>query len=340
MAKTPHDALFKSTFSQVEHAAGELRRMLPPRLLERMDFSTLTLCPGSFLDEALKERSTDLLFSVAIAGREAFVYLLFEHQSTVEPRMAFRLLRYMVRIWESWLVDHPEALRIPAIVPIVLHHSETGWTAETAFEALLDVDPEMLAEILEHVPRFRFLLDDVSAESDEALRARAMTALGRLVLWCLRNARTPEKIVAGIGGWVGLIREARRAPNGPAALRLVWRYIFAIDKQRRPEELLAQLTEAVGEEGKEDLVTVADLLREEGRKEGLNEGRREGLQEGQRTTLLKTLLKLLGARFGALPEPAVAQIQAAGQAQLDAWLDLVLTAPALADVLNRREGEG
>ena len=87
-------------------------------------------------------------------------------------------------------------------------------------------------------------------------------------------------------------------------------------------------------------MTVADLLREEGHKEGLKEGRREGLQEGQRTTLLKTLLKLLGARFGALPEPAVARIQAAGQAQLEAWLDLLLTAPALADVLDQREGEG
>lgn len=68
-------------------------------------------------------------------------------------------------------------------------------------------------------------------------------------------------------------------------------------------------------------MTVADRLRSEGR----NEGRKEGLEEG--------LLKLLRARFGDVPEAAVARIQAASIAQLDAWLDRILTAATLDDVL-------
>ena len=44
-------------------------------------------------------RHTDLLFSVAWrGGGEALVYLLFEHQSTSDGLMAFRILRYLVRI--------------------------------------------------------------------------------------------------------------------------------------------------------------------------------------------------------------------------------------------------
>jgi predicted transposase YdaD len=69
MSTTPHDALFKTIFSQPEHAAGELRLALPPSLVAHIDFATLTLRPGSFVDEALRERSTDLLFSVQLAGR-------------------------------------------------------------------------------------------------------------------------------------------------------------------------------------------------------------------------------------------------------------------------------
>lgn len=71
MGNNVHDKLFKWTFSQVEHARGELELVLPPPLLERIDLASLAHCPGSFVDEALKERHSDLLFSASIAGRPA-----------------------------------------------------------------------------------------------------------------------------------------------------------------------------------------------------------------------------------------------------------------------------
>src|SRR5687767_10926302 len=107
MTPTPHDSLFKSVFSQVEHAAGMLRSVLPPELVQHIDFATLALRPGSFVDEALKERYTDLLFSAQVGGRPTLFYFLIEHQSTQEDLMGFRLLRYEVRIWEGWLKEHP-----------------------------------------------------------------------------------------------------------------------------------------------------------------------------------------------------------------------------------------
>lgn len=62
------------------------------------------------------------------------------------------------------------------IVPVVLHHSDKGWTTSTAFEELLDADEALLAAVAAYVPRFRFVLDDISHASDEALKARAMSA--------------------------------------------------------------------------------------------------------------------------------------------------------------------
>lgn len=73
--KQPHDALCKKTFSVVEHAAAELRAVLPPELVARIDFSTLTLRPASHVDEALSASHSDLLFSVRVSGKPA---LLFE----------------------------------------------------------------------------------------------------------------------------------------------------------------------------------------------------------------------------------------------------------------------
>jgi hypothetical protein len=240
--------------------------------------------------------------------------------------MALRLLRYELRIWEAWLKDHPSAKRLPVIIPVVLHHSPKGWTAEVSFEALLDCDPELFETIAPYVPRFRFILDDISAASDEALRGRAMSALGRLVLWCLRNARTPENLVWGLKGWVDLVREIRRAPNGAAALKMIFRYIFMVNERFGSKELVGLLAQAVGEEGKAEMASVADQLREEGRRDG----EAEGLLRGQR----KILLKLLRARFGELPEAAVARVNAAELGQLDTWAERVLSAQTLADVIG------
>jgi len=48
---SPHDALFKYVFSQPEHAASELRAVLPAELSRRIDWSSLELQPTSFVDE-------------------------------------------------------------------------------------------------------------------------------------------------------------------------------------------------------------------------------------------------------------------------------------------------
>ena len=233
MTPTPHDALFKSTFSQPGHAAGALRQALPAALAARINFASLALQPGSFIDEALAASHSDLLFTARLARAPLFIYVLFEHQSTTHPLMAFRLLTYMVRIWQGHLERHPRATLLPAILPVVLHHSETGWSAAVSFQDLLDVPPGTLALMAEYVPQFRFVLDDISLETDEALRARAMTALGRLVLWCFRHARDPEDLVERLSAWRDVVQEVRRAPDGRAALVRVWRYILGIAVPRR-----------------------------------------------------------------------------------------------------------
>ncbi|WP_437946494.1 Rpn family recombination-promoting nuclease/putative transposase [Sorangium sp. So ce296] len=328
MTPTPHDALFKSTFSQPAHAAGALQQALPAALAARIDFGSLELQPGSFIDEALAASHSDLLFTARLEQTSLFLYVLFEHQSTTHPLMAFRLLAYMVRIWQRHLERHPEATRLPAILPVVLHHDETCWSAAVSFQELLDVPPGTLALMAEHVPQFRFVLDDISKEEDDALRARAMTALGRLVLWCFRLARDPRDLEERVSAWREVLREVHQAPDGVAALRRVWHYIFIVVNPSEPEKLLPRLLAAAGPEFKEEMVTVADYLHEQGRLAG----EREGRLEGQRSTLLR----LLGLRFGELPEPIEARIRAADAGQIEGWTDRVLTAPTLDDVLNER----
>jgi hypothetical protein len=326
MQPSIHDAFFKDMLSRPEHAASLLQQILPARIAARIAFATLTPCAGSYIDETLKERHSDLLFSVTIDGRPAHIYVLFEHQSGVDGLMGFRILRYEIRIWERWLRDNPHARRLPAILPVVLHHSVGGWTGTTAFEELLDLDAAALADLAPHLPCFRFVLEDISHETDEALRARAITALARLSLWCLRHAREPWELVDRLGAWMDLVREVRAAPHGMAALARIMRYIFATNEPDKPQELVRRLLATVGEEGKEEIMTAADQLMEMGREQGIERERRGMLQ------------KQLRRRFGPLPEAVVARVAAASMAELEDWSMNLLTAPGLDDVFTANPG--
>lgn len=176
MSGTPHDALFKAIFSQPALAMDEVRAVLPPELTRHLDAASAQLCAGSFVDEELKERHADLLFRVAVAGQDAFVYLLLEHQSEPDALMPYRLLRYLVRVWERWLAEHPGATTLPAIVPLVLTHASRGWTAPRTMHELYGLDPAVLRDFSRWLPALEFALDDLSTRSDEELRARVMGA--------------------------------------------------------------------------------------------------------------------------------------------------------------------
>lgn len=53
-----------------------------------------------------------------------------------------------------------------------------------------------------------------------------------------------------------------------------------------------------------------------------------------RETERRVLLRLLRQRFGELPAAVVARIEAAEMPELDAWVDRVVTAARLEDVLG------
>jgi len=182
MPTSPHDALFKETFGQADIARSELELVLPTEVQSHFDLATLAVRPGSFVDEELQQVHSDLLYAVATKdGGEGLVYILFEHQSSQDPTMAFRLLRYMVRVWERWLRDHPESKTLPIVLPVLLHHGDGRWRTAPDFASMLDAGPELLDAVRPFQPMFRFVLDDLASLSLETLASRALHALGHLV---------------------------------------------------------------------------------------------------------------------------------------------------------------
>ncbi|MEZ4442977.1 MAG: Rpn family recombination-promoting nuclease/putative transposase [Polyangiaceae bacterium] len=177
----PHDALFRRAFSDVKNATGELRHVLPSALVEEVDWSTLRALETSVLDAELRELCSDLVFSVEVGGSEVLLYVLVEHQSRSDPMMGFRMLRYMVRLWDKWHAEHG-GTRLPAIVPVVVHHGARAWSAPLDFAELVDLPEGAMAAVEELMPRFRYLVDDLATQAVEAIAARKVTDYAVLVL--------------------------------------------------------------------------------------------------------------------------------------------------------------
>ena len=100
----PHDRLFKRAFSAPADAVGLFRAVIPAAIGARIDWSSLQTVRGTFVDQHLSERFTDLLFSVRLDGAEALLYLLLEHQSGSDRMMPLRL----------WSITEGEAGRLRA----------------------------------------------------------------------------------------------------------------------------------------------------------------------------------------------------------------------------------
>lgn len=79
---------------------------IPSRLYQLMDPQSLKPCKESYVDEELKRSITDVLYQAKFNGQTGYIYILVEHQSTVDHSMAFRFLNYILRIMEDHVKQH------------------------------------------------------------------------------------------------------------------------------------------------------------------------------------------------------------------------------------------
>ena len=327
MTTTPHDGLIKNVFTDVENARGELQTMLPPALVKRLDWNTLRVEPGSFVDEVLKERHSDILYSVRFLDdptKLAFLYLLFEHQSAPDHWMPFRLLRYDVRIWEYFLKNNPDAKHLPIIVPVVLHHGKDGWTASKRLLDLFDIEEPLRSVVVPYLPDFGFVLDDLAFKSDDELRGRAMTPFARLALWFLRDAREGT-LLDHWQAWASVLIELLAHPTGLKALEILLRYCSYVAAAPAPETLRNKLLKELGPKAEEVFVTYVEIWKAEGRTEGEAKGEAKGRAEG--------VLMIFRARAITVDEGTRERVLACRDLPtLERWLMRAVTANSIDEV--------
>ena len=294
----PHDKLVKSTFSDPDNARAFFQAHLPRKLAHCIDWSTLSLASGSFIDPEFAATSSDLLFTAQIDAQPAFLYILFEHQNQEDPLIGLRLLTYMVRIWNDYLRNNPSTTKLPPIVPLVLAQDNKPWKSATRFADLIEIPEGAGEEVKKHIPDFEFQLVELYRMPFEKILG---TPMGILTLRALKA----EKLQALLEDTIW--DEALLIQLPSASFEMLMRYILDrdLDKpafRRRIKTLsnpklsnnAMSLAEQFRQEGREETRSLAEQFRQE--------GHQQGRQEGLILSKQQDILEALEIRFDRIPE--------------------------------------
>ena len=312
----PHDRFFKTVFGRTEVAVEFLERYLPPAVVATLDWTTLRPEKDAFLDPELTQHPADLLYAVDLrGGGRSYVHVLFEHKSYVEARINLDLLRYRVRIWEQWLNEEGNRGLLPVIVPVVFYHGAAAWRVSRQFADTVDDAPVLRA----YVPSCVYHLVDLSAYRDEELRGAVRLQVALLTLKYVFQDELRERLP----GILGLLRELEQSSSGLDFIRALLRYLAQVASTDRlsGEELRQAVTQALSGGG-DLMMTIAEQWEQQGIEKGIERGE------------ARALLRLVQAKFGP-PGPAVeARVQAAESAQVERWLERILTANSPDDLFE------
>ena len=277
-----HDALVRRVLGDPDAARAWLKARLPEAVAQHLDFATLQRMPGSFVDEALRRSETDVLFEARHGtGQPVHVYVLVEHQSTVDFWLRLRLLRYQSRIWEEERTRRPRAQSISPIVTVVLHHGPRAWAPDTRFEDLYNAEVWNLPEVC----RFRHVLVELYRMPLEEARGDAYGQAMEMLL--SDHGRTQAARLVQL--LPPLLPVIRATPGGPRKVVTLVQY-YTIEYGGPMKDVLttevARYQEQHGEVGltREDVTMLEILeakLEREGREKGLQEGLQAGREEGR-----------------------------------------------------------
>jgi predicted transposase/invertase (TIGR01784 family) len=296
-----HDLFFKATFSIRENAADFVRHILPPGLVDQIDFKTLAIEKGSHVDAELAENFSDTVYTCRFSGIQIKIALLFEHKSAPDNNLPFQLHRYMGNLWENSIKQKQP--RMP-VIPIVLYHGWKSWTPGT----LITRFKNLPNDITPYIPDFKFIFVDLSAYSNESIKTSTFKVASlRIALLIMKNIFDQQKLEHHLTQFLEIGRAYFQETQGLKFLEAVINYILQAT-EIEPDKLV-QSVASISEKGGDIAMTTAEKLRQEGMQKGRQEGRQEGMQKGIQKGSHKTMVSLVrNAKKNGLSEEMIAQI--------------------------------
>lgn len=239
-----------------------------------LDFSDMAPYRTKFVTEAFSRRESDVIWKVRFRGKELYIFLLIEFQSTVDRRMPIRLLHYVAGLYDS-LPTPRRGEKYPAVFPLVLYNGFERWTAQTNFAGL--IEPSIHQE---YIPNVRYYVIE-----ERMFSASALLSMQNLVsMLFYAETVSPEQLALSLDAFFDILENEENE-----AVQLFRRWLNDYFHQMAHDFVGGELPEL---QSGEDHAMLAENFRI-WRDKVFEEGIEKGIEKGKRSSVREIALRLL-----------------------------------------------
>jgi hypothetical protein len=174
----PHDKGYKYILNIKQEFLKLLKGFIKEKWVDTIKEENIVRIVKSFIENHFQSKEADIVYRYNNGKDENIFYILLEHQSTVDNKMMFRLLTYMMEIWRYYLNENKISIapqeenaaqdkQIPPLryrlLSLSYYTRSQQWKAPTAFKEIIKESERFN----EHIVNFNSLLIDTSQIGDE-----------------------------------------------------------------------------------------------------------------------------------------------------------------------------
>ncbi|MFK7981767.1 MAG: Rpn family recombination-promoting nuclease/putative transposase [Saprospiraceae bacterium] len=296
----PHDHFFRATFSKKLVAKEFILNFLSEEISANLDLASLKLDNGTYVDEKLAENISDLVYSCNWQGQEnttVKISFLWEHKSYIPKYPQLQLLRYQLNAWEQ---QYQNGENLEVIIPIIVYHGKRKWKYKD-FKVYFPYYDEQLSRF---IPKFDYLLTDLSSYSNEELKQIKLGFLGAALL-LMKNNKDADFIKNKTAEL--LVYAWKSTPNELFETFIRIAVVYIANASPIEKEEIKTITNNLPLKLDDMVKTAYEQFVDEGILIGEKKGEKKGEEKGRKQKELLTILQLT-KKFPLMKDEEIAQI--------------------------------
>ena len=285
-----HDKVFRKILSD----KIEVAKFLNEQLKINLKTEDIEQYNSSYINTLMQNEEADVVYKLKSKNE----FFLIEHQSKVDYRMPFKILRYEMAIVES-AINEKECKKknylYPRVNAIVLYTGKQKWNVAKTF------NEAQVLSILEKAIEFaKYILVDINNYTEEKLLETPSFMTKALLI---EKAKDNEQIANYIEKIVKIINKDKE--NYSDNMKEIFKIMLTqIIKNKIGKEKTDEFLNKLNIGGDEDMMAVFETIQQDnkriyrrGKKDGIVEGIKQGISQGIMQKSIEIAKKLLKENF-------------------------------------------
>lgn len=286
-----HDKYVRESFSDPHRAAASLQTILPNDLKGLLNFTTLEVLQESYVDEALSEYFSDLVFEIQLhspSDKKIAVSLLFEHKSKPDKNVLMQVGFYLFAHYHKCILEKTPLI---PVIPIIYYQGKRKWKVPKLTN-LFDKYP---LAIQNYMPEINHIFVALHQVPDETLLAMQNTMMAVSMI-TQKWRHNPIKMASDIIRVFTLFQNEFEDRNF-----LQQTFVYMLSASDVKPEDVKKIIESIPSTIKEDIMTTYARIAQEniqiGEQIGIQKGEQIGIQKGEQIGIEKKQTEVILKSF-------------------------------------------